>query len=284
MPIQNLHFPLASLYHFDLLRERPAHCVHRLVAGEQRFILKSFISYQPAKEIQVYALLESLGVPTLPVHLRSSSFLLLEDLESNPDWRLAQPEDMRQEQVGRAVGAWYRRLHQAGRLVVQRAGWPAYLHSWIDPLEEQALWQAGRKLGLEQVPAWQKALGRLEEWKAAYRAFPQTFNYSDFAAENLALSRQASRQPGGQPLQAIVFDYDCFTTGSVYSDVRNVIFSLEGPARGAFQEVYGPWDPAEEIVDTPLSTLEGILVASQREHIPGWARPLIEAVKSGTIV
>jgi len=80
-------------------------------------------------------------------------------------------------------------------------------------------------------------------------------------------------------LEAIVFDYDCFKTGTVYSDWRNVVYSLQGIGRAAFQAAYGPVDEAEGLLDEPLSILYGLIIASRREKFLGWARPLVEAVK-----
>lgn len=112
--------------------------------------------------------------------------------------------------------------------------------------------------------------------KAKYLALPQTFNHNDFAAENLALSRQE-----GTRLHAIVFDYDCFATGVVYSDWRNVINSLHGAAKETFVEAYGPINEQEHVFDEPLAILYGLIVASRRGKMPKWASPLIEAVVNG---
>ena len=258
----------------ECIRERPTHSVHRIRAGTQQFILKSF-TYRPVKEIQVYALLDRLSVPTLPVVQRGDDFLLMEDLQTSAMWRLAHTEDTQRAEVGRAVAEWYRFLHQAGREQAE-IGWPDYLHCWINPLVEPALRAAGCKLNLDGSRVWQDALSHLEEWKAIYRSFPQTFNYSDFADENLALARESV-----QPLKALVFDYDVFATGTVFSDVRNVLSGLTGLAKDAFCEAYGPVDQQEALVDTPLSLLEGILIAAQRERIPAWARPLIAHYQNG---
>ena len=54
-------------------------------------------------EIRSYALLEKLGVPTLPVHGRSDNAIVLEDLEVSPTWRLAREADCEKQATGRAV-------------------------------------------------------------------------------------------------------------------------------------------------------------------------------------
>jgi hypothetical protein len=120
-------------------------------------------------------------------------------------------------------------------------------------------------------------LQSIEALKARARVCPQTFNYEDFAGENLALSHDR------EPLRAIVFDYDCFTLGAAYSDWRNVTSSLKGAAQEAFAEAYGPVSETERRLDVPLSALHGLLEASRRENVPAWARPLLEDVESGEL-
>lgn len=265
-----------------LLRESPAHRVLRVRCAAGSFVLKSFLS--PALEVQVYALLDRLGVPTLPRLAQSDRALLLEDLESSQTWRLAAAEDTNRADVGEALAAWYLRLHQAGRLYLsqKRAG-PALLTAWVETVELSQLTAAGEKFGLEGAPGWSYILDHLEPLKSAYWALPQTFNYNDFSWVNLALSRTGASLRACAPLRAVVFDYDCFSLGAAYSDCRNVMYSLSGPALDAFADTYGPLDPLEQVLDDPLSALEGLVVASTRERMPGWAKPLVEDAQRGKL-
>ncbi len=66
-------------------------------------------------------------------------------------------------------------------------------------------------------------------------------------------------------------------------DRAGVTSGLQGPARAAFTEGYGPVSEIESGLDHPLSTLHGLLTASRRENVPGWARPLYEEVRSGVL-
>jgi hypothetical protein len=228
--------------------------------------------------MQVYALLEGLGIPTLPVLARTAHSLALEDLERSPRWRQAEEADMARAETGLAVAAWYRALHEAGfRYLARPENRAGGLTSWVDEIDVEQVALAGEKLGLVGCPGWASVLGRIEPLVARYRSFPQTFNYNDFASENLALSS------GEDPLRAVVYDYDCFSTGTVYSDWRNVVSSLVDEGKAAFQEAYGSVDDQEGLLDGPLSSLYGLIVAARRERLPGWARPLIEEVQSGEL-
>ena len=53
--------------------------------------------------------------------------------------------------------------------------------------------------------------------------------------------------------------------------------------KAAFQEAYGSVDDQEGLLDGPLSSLYGLIVAARRERLPRWARPLIEEVQSGEL-
>ncbi len=261
----------------SLLRQRPTHFVFRVRLERGWYVLKWFKEETPL-EPHIYQLLERNGVPTLPLYAISANALLLEDLENSPRWRQATDEDLRQAETGVALAVWYRRLHEAGLTAFQQQEtMPVALRRWIDDLNEAALRLAGEKLGLAENVIWQMVIQSVETLKKKARACPQTFNYEDFAAENLALSRETA------PLQAIVYDYDCFTVGMAASDWRNVMYSLEGAARQAFAETYGPVSEIERALDAPLAVFYGLLIAARREELPAWAKPLLESVHNGEL-
>lgn len=269
----------AGIEQVSLLREKETHRVCRLAGRQGSFILKWFHSPAGSVELHTYSLLRRLGVPTLPVHAQTDRALLLEDIHSSPRWRLADEADMGLEETGRAVAAWYRALHRAGRETLAEPASPLpWLVPWVQAITRPALEMAGATLGLQETPAWKLVLERLEVLRARYRSWPQTFNYNDFAAENLALSRD-----GQHPRDAVVFDYDCFATGTAYSDWRNVASALRGAARAAFAEAYGPVDEGERWLDEPLAALYGLVVASRRKKFPRWAAPLVEEALNGTL-
>jgi hypothetical protein len=269
----------SEIRQFEILRKKESHVVCRLELERGWFILKWFKN-EPALEPFVYQLLDHYHVPTLPVHAHTDRSLLLEDLEHSKFWRLATTEDMSNAATGLALAKWYQCLHHAGKQILQEEGvMPSLLQPWIEKLTEDNLTAAGKILDLENKSTWAECIRSLETLKAKARGCPITLNYDDFAQENLALSHDPQ-----EPLSAVVFDYDCFTLGPAYTDWRNVIYSLDGSAREAFAEAYGPVSEIERLLDTPLATFFGLLAASQRKTIPGWARPLIESVEDGELL
>jgi hypothetical protein len=68
-----------------LISQKHGHAVYRLTCGRQSYVLKWFEGPIPPVEVSGYALLEQLGVPTLPVHGRAANALLLQDLDVSAD-------------------------------------------------------------------------------------------------------------------------------------------------------------------------------------------------------
>lgn len=262
-----------------VLRQRPGHTVYRVITAKSAYILKCFTTEDKVLELQVYALLHDTRVPTLPVHGQTNRALLLEDLQSSPHWRLADESDMDRESTGVALAHWYRCLHRAGREAQSGENHDlSFLKREIDDLNPASLQSTGEILGLTHLPVWRLTIESIDTLTSIYRSLPHTFNYNDFAAENLALSAVNST-----PVRAIVFDYNCFGIGLAYSDWRNVTYSLKGKAQKAFVQSYGEFNQTEKIIDEPLSILYNLVVACSRQTLPEWAKPSINAVTRGSL-
>lgn len=260
-----------------LLRLRETHHVYRICAVSGNYILKCFLPDSNSKEIQVYSLLQDLGVPILPCYQITDHAIVLEDLDSSRKWRCARETDMKLAATGHAVANWYLRLHAVGLEVLgNQETNPAFLQPWVDLIELPILERVGINFDLIHSPGWNLALLHYEEIKEKYESFPVTFNYNDFAAENLALSAETQDK-----LQAIVYDYDQFCLGAAYSDWRNVVYSLEGEARESFIGTYGEVSEDERRMDDVLSVLQGLIVASERPKFPSWAISLLDSIKNG---
>lgn len=260
-----------------LIHERHGNRLYRVQCGGGSFVLKWFRHPHRETEVRSYALLEGLGVPTLPVHGRTDNALLLEDLANSPGWRLAERRDVERPETGAALADWYRAFHAAGRRLFAAESVPAFLRREVDALEPETVSTLGEKLGLADLPVWTFAAEHIETLKQAMAALPQTLNYNDFFWGNLALSR------GAGPLRAIVYDFHLLGVGLAYSDCRNVVGSLGEGARQAFWEVYGPVDDRERILDEPTATLYGLFAAAQLPAMPAWVRPCLDQAVSGDL-
>ncbi len=261
----------------EVLREGPDTCVCRVKHEDTSYVLKWFASDGPVAEVRAYGLLQEYDVPTLRVHARTESALLLEDLAASPHWRVAAEEDASDPSTGRAVALWYRELHRAGRELLGRPEPPPdFLGRESDTLSVAGILSIGRKFDMADNPVWDLAAEHIEAIKAAMRSLPETLNYNDFHWTNLALSRQP-------PLRAVVFDYHLLGIGPAYSDYRNVLGSLRAGASAAFRQAYGPVDEREAILDASVSVLCALQVAAERAQLPAWAEGVIERVRRGDL-
>jgi hypothetical protein len=241
--------------------------------------MKHFKTPSVAKEIKVYSLLQKNDVPTLSVYGITDNTILLEDLNLNTHWRCANEADMNLFSTGNAVVDWYQKLHTMGFEVIGKSEEKLeYLQFWIDAIDQKVLEKAGKTLEVTNYGSWKLGMENCEAIKIKYHSFPQTFDYSDFAAENLALSRGYQTR-----LRAIVYDYDQFNIGTVYSDWRNVTFSLKGKARDVFITAYGEVSEDERRLDEVLNVLYGLIVATARTKFPTWALRLRKSIENGEL-
>ncbi len=270
---------LSEIEQFEILRKRKTHLVCRVKCIQESYILKWFFSPGDNKEPRIYALLNQYEVDTLRVYNLTERALLLEDLQSSAEWRLANDSDLSKTETGKAIANWYLKLHRAGRSALKDiSGSNTFLTPWVNIITRRALQYAADVFDLKDEKVWETVFRSFEILKAKYLEYPQTFNYNDFAAENLALARVKDH-----PLSAIIFDYDQFTTGLVYSDFRNVLSSLTGEAAATFRRNYDPVNESERYLDEPLDTLHGLIIASQRENKPTWVAPFLKSVSSGEL-
>ena len=249
-----------------LLREKDGVAVYRTKKG----ILKVFRQKEHRREIRFYEILQARGVPTLQVLARKRNALLLEDLERSPAWRLGRAEDMDDPAIARAIAAWYRALHAAGR------EYPALreLPGETDVLTEENLRALAERFPCEAF--WPTLLANYAAFWARLQALPQTLTYNDFYWSNLAVARDGTA--------ALMFDYNLAGRGTAYGDVRNVTFSLSEAAAEAFREAYGPVCPAEQRADAVAGVLVALWTAAQRKQFPQWGEALLAELADGTLL
>jgi hypothetical protein len=263
------------------LSARHGHRIWRIRVGDSTFVVKCFPNAASAVvEIGSYRLLQELDVPTLQVHSMSDRALLLEDLGFSPRWRLASEDDVASPAVGAAVGRWYRYFHQRGSDFLQGPQPKrSFLQRESDVLTVQTIRETARALGLASNPVWKVAIDCLPLLKTVESSLSATLNYNDFYWTNLAVGCE-----GGRVSEAVLFDFHLLGIGMRYSDCRNVTGSLGPGAAAAFWAEYGDVDPREELIDRPLSTLHGLVVAARRPQFPAWAHESRELVTNGGLL
>ena len=260
----------------ELITSKPESAVYRLSSGHNSAVLKMSLDGN-GFELAAYRLLQNYQVPTLQVYASGADWILLEDLQTSRDWRLATVDDADSEETGAALADWFKALHAAtGAAQLLESIAPSVLMRQCDALTRESLQVTGERLGISGLPVWHLAVSSVEQLKAGFLSYPETLNYNDFHWTNLALSRN-------DRLDAVVFDYHLLGIGPVWCDRRNVCGSLGPTAREAFIAAYGEVDDSVAVFDQPLSVLYSLGVASRLERVPGWAHACLECVRNGEL-
>lgn len=241
----------------------------------------------PGRQWLCYRLLTGLGVPTLPVYGMAAGewghALLIEDVAGSAVWRAAGPRDAGRWEVGRALGRWYRRLHEAGRTALDDPD-AARLPREIDLLTPDSLRETARLLGLERYGVWALAARSIDRIRERVAALPQTLVYNDFSIEHLALMDTEAMFDEDTPFPAVLFDFGPMGVGPVYADVRNACYNLGEEARTAFLDEYAPAvDPLEKILDRAVAPLVALHVAARMDRLPEWAGQSVGMVLDGEL-
>lgn len=248
------------------------------VRDGRTFVLKTFPGEKTEgapTEVLAYAVLSEHQV-TLLSHRLSERAVLLEDLARSRRWRLARNCDVSQKSVGQFLALWYRHFHSAGRHFIASK----------DPRLSQLQFEWERVTPTSVMDLAERGIGRPAcgwRWVAehicaiteAIRKMPCTFNYNDFHWSNFAISRVA------RDGKVALFDFHLFGLGTAYSDIRNVSYSLEEPAKSAFLDAYGPVSERERVLDAPVATLSAVLFRLQQQTVPRWTNALLDEIRSG---
>lgn len=262
-------FPMGTK--LEVVREGP-YCILFRCSEEQR-VLKVASEHRIDLEGLFYKLLHDYNIPSIKSERINTYVLSLEDLSFSNRWRLAEPDDVKQANIGEACATWYQAFHQAARIELKKNSLLKDTLRWeYDSLDKAKLADAGEALSLTQISAWNEAIDLAPSIIEYLSPKVDTLTYNDFNYVNLAISTKNDSE-------ITIFDFDHSGIGIAEMDYKNVASGLEGPALEAFKSTVSIneklWD-CNEI----LALLYALMVASQREPIPRWSYGLIEIVKS----
>ena len=275
--LDEMGFDTARLEKVEPIPKSHWNRLFRISMRGSSYVLKVFGDPRASREVGAYALLMDLGVPTLRMVARTNTAILLEDLAASRQLRLAREEDAGRAEVGVALAAWYRALHDAGsRLGTARVDL-SFLWREIDELTAGSILEIASKVGGSDRSRWATLADHIDRVRAAAMTSAETLTYNDFHWTNLALSREA------KPTSAVVFDYHLLGLGLRYSDYRNATGSLGPDAAAAFRSTYGKTDPRERILDDLMAPLYSLVEAFRRPRFPSWGKASLELAETGEI-
>lgn len=256
------------------IRSKDGVHVWRFVDGSRRLVIKVLERQADRRELANYALLQQLGLQTLPVLAATEKSLVLPDLQFDPGYRLGEEADLRDPLVAAALGHWYRQLHGLGRSWVRDHGREQYDEA--DLLTAENLELVRQRTGTEAAPFWSALCAKWAAFSACVQAAGKTMTYNDFYYTNLVVARDRSA--------AFPFDYNWMGKGCVLADLGNVTYYMDDRAKAAFYEAYGPVEDEDRDYDAVVSPLVTLVQACRAEALPPWAEAEIEKLRSGELL
>ena len=253
---------------FTVLQDKDGVTMLRLEYFDRSYVLKYFEKPEFRRETELYRVLRKLGVPTVPVASSTDAALLLEDLAQSPVYRLGEEQDMADPAVARALARWYKTLHENGRAYA--AAHAEELYDESDFFTRENIAALKEKTG--PLPAWELLEENFDALSQILRETPRTLTYNDFYYTNLAVARDG--------FAALMFDYNLLGKGFVYTDLRNVTYSLSPAAGKAFMEEYGDFSPTEAALDAVVSPIVTLHMAYGRENFPAWGEEALQEIQS----
>ena len=241
----------------SLIRDKDGISVWRVTTETDIHIMKCFDKPEYRREIPNYHLLNKLGVPTLKLIAHTDCSLVIEDIERSA-YRLGTSEDMNDPNIAEKIALWYKTLHTNGRDYMNT-------HDFIDEYDSLTLDNLRfiqEKTRTSELRVWQVIEKHFEQIRSAIMELPRTLVYTDFYYTNMAVARDGS--------SALMFDYNLLYKSYVYSDIRNVCWSLGDEAKSAFLSAYGAYDERGAIVDDVADSLAGLYNTCKRKDFPKW--------------
>ena len=259
----------------ELIREKDGVTVARLYTKEKSAVIKTFAPGTSCREVENYCLLNALGVQTLQVLAACHNGIIIEDMSSDScAFRIAAEADMADVDVARKLAKWYRKLHDSGFDYVADHGKDMY--SEVSIFTRENIAAVRDKSGLHALPVWKMLDENYNEIIKRVASIPMTLTYNDFYYTNMAVARDGSA--------AMMFDYNLLGKGHVYSDIRNVEYSLAPEAAAAFRKAYGDYDFSREAaLDAVISPIVTLHFAYNRAEFPAWATGEREKIKTDYI-
>lgn len=259
-----------SFSNIELIQNKDGVIVARIQSDTISYIFKYFQNEDYKREIKNYKLLQSLNIPTIRVFGFTDLAILMEDISQSDTFRLGTKEDLNDVVIASKIAEWYKLLHTGSKdFVLERS---TELYDETDFITRENIEFIKEKTGTQNLPVWKLIDNNFDVIVSKTRNLPRVLTYNDFYYTNLIVAKDKS--------SAFMFDYNLLGKGYVYSDIRNVCYSLSADAKNAFLEAYGEFDKNEIIVDDVASVLVTLYHACQRKNFPDWANSTLNELKT----
>lgn len=265
--LKRLNIPYGTI---TLIHNKDGVIVARVRSDTKSYIIKYFQNEDFKREIRNYQLLDVINIPTVKVFGFTDSAILMEDVSESDFFRLATKEDLDDVVIASKIAEWYKLLHTSSKNFVKEN--ITELYDETDFITRENIEFIKSKTGTQSLPVWKIINDSFDIIVSKIRSLPRVLTYNDFYYTNLIVAKDKS--------SAFMFDYNLLGKGYVYSDIRNVCYSLGENAKRTFLEAYGEFDKSEIIVDDVASVLVTLYHACQRKHFPDWANSVLDDLKN----
>lgn len=259
-----------SFNNINLIQNKDGVIVARVQTDEKSYVIKYFQNEDFKREIENYKHLKYLNVPTINVIGFTDSAILMEDISQSDTFRLATIENLDDIVIASEIAEWYKLLHTGSKDFV--AEHSKELYDETDFITKENIEFIKEKTGTQNLPVWKLINDNFDIIVSKIRSLPRVLTYNDFYYTNLIVAKDKS--------SAFMFDYNMLGKGYIYSDIRNVCYSLGENAKRAFLDAYGEFDENEIIVDDVASVLVTLYHACQRKNFPDWASSTLNELKT----
>ena len=265
--LKKLNTPYSTI---NLIQNKDGVIVVRVQSDVKSYIIKYFQNEDFKREIKNYQLLKTLNIPTVNVFGFTDSAILMEDVSQSDIFRLATNEDLDDVIIASKIAEWYKLLHTSSKNFTEKHS--TKLYDETDFITRENIAFIKEKTGTQNLPVWKLINDNFDIIVSKIRSLLKVLTYNDFYYTNLIVAKDKT--------SAFMFDYNLLGKGYVYSDIRNVCYSLGENAKKAFLEAYGEFDNKEIIVDDVASVLVTLYHACQKKNFPSWANSTLNELKT----
>lgn len=265
--LKKLNIPYRTI---NLIQYKDGIVVARVQSNSKSYIIKYFQNEDFKREIKNYQLLKTLNISIVNVFGFTDSAILMEDVSQSDILRLATNEDLDDVVIASKIAEWYKLLHTNSENFVKEN--IAELYDETDFITKESVEFIKEKTGTQNLPVWKLIDDNFDIIVSKIKSIPRVLTYNDFYYTNLIVAKDKT--------SAFMFDYNLLGKGYVYSDIRNVCYSLGEDAKNAFLETYGEFDKSEIIVDDVASVLVTLYHACKRKNFPSWANSVLNELKT----
>ena len=265
--LKKLNTPYSTI---NLIQNKDGVIVARVQSDAKSYIIKYFQNEDFKREIKNYQLLKTLNIPTVKVLGFTDSAILMEDVSQSDIFRLAIKEDLDDVTIASKIAEWYKLLHTRSKDFAENHSTELYVET--DFITRDNIAFIKEKTGTQSLPVWKLIDDNFDVIVSKIKSLPRVLTYNDFYYTNLIVAKDKT--------SSFMFDYNLLGNGYVYSDIRNVCYSLGEDAKKAFLETYGEFDKSEIIVDDVASVLITLYHACRRKTFPCWANSILDDLKN----